>query len=46
MGNDGTDAPAQIDNEVPKLKVGVVLGITVTEIETGIAHWPPAGVKL
>lgn len=30
-GNAGTLAPAQIVNAVPKLKLGVTLGVTLTE---------------
>jgi len=36
VGKFGTVAPEQILSEVPKLNVGVVFGITVTEIATGI----------
>ena len=45
-GKDGTDAPLQMVNDVPKLKVGVVLGITVTLIDTCNAHCPFDGVKV
>jgi hypothetical protein len=31
---------------VPKLNVGVVLGVTVTFIVTGIPHWAASGVKV
>ena len=46
LGKVGTVPPAQIFNEVPKLNVGVVRGITVTVIVIGIPHWPPAGVNV
>ncbi len=37
-GNDGTYPPAQIVSDVPKLKVGVTVGITVTDSVTVFAH--------
>ena len=37
-GNTGTLPPAQIVCAVPKLNVGVVLGITVTLMEVVIPH--------
>ena len=46
LGNVGTIPPAQIFNEVPKLNVGVVLGIIVTVIVVGMPHCPFAGVKV
>jgi hypothetical protein len=45
-GNVGTVPPLQILNEVPKLNVGVVLGVTVILIETCKAHCPALGVKV
>jgi hypothetical protein len=38
LGNEGTVPPAQMVNDVPKLKLGVILGVTVTFFVTGIAH--------
>ena len=38
VGNGGTDAPVQIDKAVPKLNVGVALGITVTFLVTDKPH--------
>ena len=46
FGNVGTVALPQIVRDVPKLKVGVVLGITETFIVTGSPHVPPAGVNV
>jgi hypothetical protein len=37
-GRLGTVPPEQIDDEVPKLKVGVTLGATVTEKVAVVAH--------
>ncbi len=42
----GTVPPAQIVKEVPKGKVGVMLGEIVTENETGGAHIPAEGVNV
>ena len=38
FGNNGTDPPAQIVNDVPKLNVGVVFGLTVTVNDVDTAH--------
>jgi hypothetical protein len=38
VGKVGTAVPAQMVREVPKLKVGVTLGVTVTFKVTGKAH--------
>jgi hypothetical protein len=46
VGNVGTELPAQIVNEVPKLNVGVMFGFTVTLNVNGVAHTPAAGVKV
>ena len=46
LGSEGTLPPVQIDKEVPKLNVGVVLGFTVTFLTTGIPHWPAVGVNV
>jgi hypothetical protein len=45
-GNEGTFAPAQILRNVPKLKVGVTTGFTVTTKFTVVAHCPADGVNL
>ena len=45
-GNDGTVAPVHADKEVPKLKVGVIFGLTVTLNIAGTAHRPASGVKV
>jgi predicted NUDIX family phosphoesterase len=34
----GTIAPAQMVNEVPKLKVGVIFGVTVKVNDVVVAH--------
>lgn len=44
-GNTGTDVPAQIAIEVPKLNVGVTIGLTVTTKFMVNAHCPTLGVK-
>jgi hypothetical protein len=44
-GNAGALLPLQILNAVPKLKEGVTIGLTVTEIADVIAHWPADGVN-
>ena len=46
VGNDGTTAPAQIVEDVPKLNVGVILGSTVTVNVAVVAHNPAVGVKV
>ena len=46
VGSVGIDPPAQIVREVPKLKVGVMLGLTVTVNVTGIAQTPAVGIKV
>jgi hypothetical protein len=38
FGRTGTVAPAQIDPDVPKLKVGVTIGFTVTVNTVAVAH--------
>jgi hypothetical protein len=45
-GSAGTTLPAHMEREVPKLKVGVILGVTVTENVAGNAHTPAAGVNV
>jgi hypothetical protein len=46
VGNEGTLAPAQTVREVPKLNVGVILGLTVTVKLAEVAHWPAFGVNV
>jgi hypothetical protein len=46
FGKTGTAPPAHILNDVPKLKVGVMFGATVTVNVVGNAHCPPVGVKV
>jgi hypothetical protein len=45
-GNDGTVSPAQMVSDVPKLKEGICLGVTVTEKLADVAHCPAVGVKV
>ena len=45
-GRFGTPLPAHTDNEVPKLNVGVILGVTVTLNVVFVAHCPAEGVKV
>ena len=46
LGKAGTPAPAQIVSDVPKEKVGVTTGFTVTVKVAGLAHCPAVGVKV
>ena len=46
IGKEGTLEPAQIVSVVPKLKVGVMCGLTVTVNDVGLAHCPADGVKV
>jgi len=46
VGNVGTVPPEQIVSVVPKLKVGVMFGVTVTLIVTGNPHCPALGVNV
>ena len=46
MGNVGTDPPSQIVSELPKLNVGITVGLTVTVNVVVVAHWPLVGVKV
>ena len=46
VGNAGTEPPLHIVNEVPKLKVGVTFGLTVTLNAAVVAHCPAVGVKV
>ena len=45
VGSVGTVPPAHIVSVVPKLNVGVTLGVTVTENVVGKAHCPAVGVN-
>jgi hypothetical protein len=45
-GKTGTGAPAQMDKDVPKLNVGVTLGVTVRVNVVGVAHCPDVGVNV
>ena len=45
-GSEGTEPPAQMVCEVPKLKIGVRFAFTVTVNVVAIAHWAPEGVKV
>jgi hypothetical protein len=38
VGNVGTVVPAQIVADVPKLKAGVIIGLTVTAKVVAVAH--------
>jgi hypothetical protein len=42
----GTDAPAHMVVEVPKLNVGVIFGLTVTVNVVDVAHCPAVGVNV
>jgi hypothetical protein len=46
VGSKGTDAPAQIVSEFPKLNVGIILGFTVTLNVVAVAHCPAVGVNV
>ena len=45
-GNTGTASPSQITNVVPKPKLGVTFGLTVTLKVVLVAHCPAEGVKV
>lgn len=45
-GNAGTEPPAHIVNDVPKLNTGSIFGLTVTVNVAGTAHKPVLGVKV
>lgn len=45
-GNEGTAAFWQTVNDVPKLNVGVIFGLTVTVNVVGKAHNPAVGVNV
>ena len=45
-GKVGTEAPSQIVSELPKLNVGITVGLTVTVNVVVVAHWPLVGVKV
>jgi hypothetical protein len=46
VGKAGTLCPEQIDNDVPKLNVGVTMLLTVTVSEVPVAHCAGSGVKV
>ena len=46
VGKLGTVAPAQIVKLVPKLKVGVTFGLTITVYVAPVAHCPGKGVNV
>lgn len=46
VGNEGAVLPIQRVSAVPKLKVGVTFGFTVTDRLIGGAHKPAEGVKV
>jgi hypothetical protein len=46
VNNVGTEPPAHIAREVPKLNAGVIFGLTVTVNVVGLAHCPAVGVKV
>ena len=46
VGKLGTDPPAQIVSVVPKIKVGVIFGLTVTVNVVVLAHCPAVGVNV
>ena len=45
-GKIGTAAPEHMDEEVPKVNVGVIFGLTVTVNVKGVAHSPLLGVNV
>jgi hypothetical protein len=45
-GKTGADDPAHIAIVVPKLKIGVIIGFTVTDKLVEVAHWPASGVNV
>ena len=44
-GSAGTVPPLQIVIAVPKLNVGVMIGLTMTENNPVDAHWPAVGAN-
>ena len=46
VGNVGTVPPEQIVSVVPKLNVGVTIGLTVTVNVVVVAHNPAVGVNV
>jgi hypothetical protein len=46
VGNEGTPVPEHIVSDVPKLNVGVMLGLTVTVSVVVVAHCPAVGVNV
>jgi hypothetical protein len=46
VANVGTASPLQMVKLVPKLKLGVTTGLTVTDNVCVVAHCPAVGVKV
>ena len=46
VGKVGTVPPLQMVRAVPKLKVGVIFGLTVTLRAVVVAHCPDVGVNV
>lgn len=46
VGKEGVLVPSQILIAVPKLNVGVTIGLTVTVNVVGTAHCPASGVNV
>ena len=46
FGKAGTVPPSQMVNVVPKLNVGVTIGLTVTVNVCMVAHCPAVGVNV
>ncbi len=46
VGSAGTDPPAQIVSDDPKLNVGVMFGLMVSVNVAGNAHCPASGVNV
>ena len=46
LGSTGTDPPEQTVSEVPKMNVGVILGLTTTFLVIEMAHCPGVGVNV
>ena len=45
-GSVGTLPLAQMESVLPKLKLGVTIGLTVTVKVVVVAHWPAVGAKV
>ena len=46
VGRVGTLPPEQMERELPKLKFGMVLGVTFTVNVAAVAHKPAVGVNV